>query len=181
MDELSDYVRLSKPENTEINQQLDKTKFNLIIHPKSNGHGREWPVEYFRQLTELLDERVKIFVCGTQKEALGVDIKGDNVVNMFGKMSLKEYISFIAHSDALLASGTGPLHVAGILNVHAIGLFPPMQGIDPQRWHPLGKNVKVFCHDKTGCKDCKKGNRCTCMDKITPQEVASYINSLITK
>lgn len=176
LEQLADFIAF-KPKETDCKYKefLSKDTFNIILHPKSRGSGREWPQEYYQNLINLLDHRFRIFICGREKEMEGVSFQGDNVINLVGKMSLEQYIDFIAHSDMLIACSTGPLHIAAISSIHAVGLYPPKKNIDPQRWYPLGKKVKIFCYDKPNCEQCKKTTSCQCMLKITPQEVAEYI------
>lgn len=179
LEQLADFIAFNPKEtNCKYKEFLTKDKFNIILHPKSRGSGREWPVEYYQNLINLLDNRFRIFICGTQKEMEGISFQGENVINTVGKMSLEEYIDFIAHSDMLIACSTGPLHIAAISNIHAVGLYPPKKNINPQRWCPLGKKVKIFCYDNPACEQCKKTTSCQCMLKITPQEVAEYIFSV---
>lgn len=154
----------------------------VILHPKSNGSAREWGLENFKTLINLLDKtKFRIFVCGTESEGelfrqYLFDNKIDNVYDLSGQLSLEEYISLINDSDFLIAASTGPLHIAAILNKHAIGLFPPIRPMDPGRWRPIGKNVKIFCKEKS-CNICRKDTNCECVKSIPPKDVADYIIS----
>ena len=48
---------------------IDKTKFNLILHPKSKGSAREWGIDNFNKLISLLpQEDYNIFITGTKQE-----------------------------------------------------------------------------------------------------------------
>lgn len=178
-EELFNFIHFIKPKtDSTIKNKLSNTSFNLIIHPKSKGSAREWTMDNYNKMITFLDKDIKIFVCGTENEGKSINIEGENVTILTGTMSLKEYIEFISLSDCLVACSTGPLHLAGILNINAVGLFAPMKSINPQRWQPLGNKVKIFCKDKPLCNDCKKNSPCKCINDITPQEVASYINNL---
>lgn len=161
-------------------------RFKLILHPKSKGSGKEWGLDNFLGLIDLLDEsKFRIFVCGTENEGkmfrdiLFAKPKG-NVYDLSGKLSLTEYVDFISRADAIVAASTGPLHIAAALNCHAIGLFPPIRPMNPERWQPIGKNVKVFCKDGI-CEKCRRTTDCTCMKSISPTAVADYLNSLLKK
>lgn len=162
---------------------IDKTRFNIILHPKSKGSAREWGVDNFNKLIDLLpDDKFKIFVTGVESE--GEAIRHDllepqkhRIVNLTGKLSLEELIMFIKASDGLLAASTGPLHIAAALDKHALGIFSPMKPIHPGRWQPIGKHVKVFVK-KIKCNDCKNTTDCHCIKSITPEEVAEYLLNL---
>jgi ADP-heptose:LPS heptosyltransferase len=161
---------------------IDKEKFNLILHPKSKGSAREWGLENFGKLIEILPpEKYKIFISGTKDEAalMQAEIldKYKDITDLTGKLTLAEFISFIAKADGLIAASTGPLHIAAALNKHAIGIYPPIKPMYPKRWKPIGKNAHYFVKDKI-CNDCRKLNECECMKSITPGEIKEYLENL---
>lgn len=151
---------------------LNKKKFNLIIHPKTNGSSREWELKKFIELIKSLDkERYDFFISGTKKERELLqplfDTVGD-VVTDITEMNLEEFISFIAHSNGIVANSTGPLHVAGALGKYAYGIFPPLLPITPTRFGPLGENAKSFVIEKN-CNDCRNNSmECVCIQKVDP-------------
>lgn len=179
--ELQKYFGLTqiKPLNEKIQSLLDKNRFNLILHPKSKGHGREWGIENFSELIHLLPEsKFKIFVTGTKEEGERIKILAQSpmVTNLTGKLNLHELIAFINQADGFVASGTGPLHLAAALGKKTIGIFPPIRPIHPGRWAPIGKNAHVFVLDKT-CSDCRKTKDCQCIRSILPAEIAQKLIS----
>ncbi|MBC8032544.1 MAG: glycosyltransferase family 9 protein [Chitinophagaceae bacterium] len=159
---------------------LSKDKYNLILHPKSQGNGREWPLENYIELVHLLDlTRYAVFISGTAKERLLLqplfDAVGDLVCDTTGKMNLSEFISFIHACDGMVASSTGPIHLAGALGKDAFGIYPPIRPLHPGRWAPIGPKAQVFVADAP-CGQCKKNSReCHCMEKIS---AASIYNAL---
>lgn len=160
-----------------LQQLIDPTRYNLILHPKSKGSAREWTIDHFCKLVELLpSNRFKIFLCGTanEKEKMGALLNkvNENFTDLCGQLTLSQYIAFIAASDALVAASTGPLHIAAAVGIHAVGIYPPMRPIHPGRWAPIGKDVKVFCIEKQ-CNNCRHTTDCECMKAITPKMVAS--------
>jgi len=186
--DMADYLHFQAPElSPEFAELIDTKRFNLILHPKSKGSAREWGVENFARLIELLpEERFQIFISGTQAEG---DLVRDTLINPYanritdltGKMPLSQFIAFIARCDALIAASTGPLHIASASGVQAIGIYPPMRPIHPGRWMPIGKRVKVFVSDKE-CSLCRKTpDRCQCMQSITPEEVKMFLEEISTK
>jgi len=144
---------------------IDKDKYNLILHPKSQGNGREWGLENFTRLINILNTKLyKIFISGVEKERELLQPifreAGEKVTDITGLMSLDEFMSFIAACDGLVASGTGPIHIAGALGKDAFGIYPPIRPIHPGRWAPLGPKAQVFVVNKS-CTDCK-GNKMAC-------------------
>jgi len=160
---------------------VDNSKYNLILHPKSQGSAREWGLSNFISLIHQLDKRVyHIFVSGTANERALLqplfDAAGNDVTDITGQMNLSEFISFIAHADGLLANSTGPLHIAAALGKDAFGIYPPMRPIHPGRWAPLGAKAKVFVLDKT-CTDCKKmPAQCHCIKEISPLVIKAMLD-----
>ncbi len=159
---------------------LQKDRLNIILHPKSNKSAREWGLQNFADLINLLPrEKYRIFISGTKAEgALMRDWLHqlpEHVVDVTGMMTLKEFISFIYHSNGLIAASTGPLHIAAALGNNALGLYPPMRPIFPQRWAPIGPKAS-FLVGKTDCNKCQEDiSKCECMNQISPKEVASVI------
>ena len=160
---------------------LDDNRFNLLLHPKSRGHGREWGLDNFIALVGMLPlDRFNVFVTGTEAERPLLEplLKAHpSIIDMTGRLSLAEFIHFIAASDGLLASGTGPLHVAAAVGVHAMGIFPPIRPIHPGRWAPIGKHAKVFVQQRS-CATCKDTKDCQCILNVPPQEVYDYLLTL---
>jgi heptosyltransferase-3 len=170
--------------NSLKNPSLDKSK-QIILHPFSRGSGREWPISNFLELAKLLVqsgltpvmagiksdfEQIKAHVAEFPPQTIWAMGEGD----------LNQYIHRIGESAGLVASGTGPLHIASLINIPSIGLFPPRQDIDPTRWgtiNPLGISLvsQKACSKKCSNKDC------ACMANISAQEVLSDIKNLISQ
>jgi heptosyltransferase III len=152
----------------------------LILHPKSKGSAREWGLDNFSRLIEILPEdKYTIYITGTKEEGLQMkqflETHRNRVTDMTGKLTLPELISFINSCDGLVAASTGPLHIAAALGKFTLGLYAPMKPIWPQRWAPIGKNASYLVHDKPGCNDCRNTNDCSCLRQISPEEVAERI------
>jgi heptosyltransferase-3 len=144
-------------------------KFNLIIHPKSHGSGMEWGLEnYARLIKSLPADKFNVIITGSDKEKAllteWIKTLPQTVIDMTGKMSLDELIAFIFNADGLLASGTGPLHIAAAAGINTLGLFPSVRPIHPERWAPLGK--------RAGYLESQTEN----LDSITTNMVSEKIN-----
>lgn len=135
---------------------LSPTKFNLVLHPKSLGSAVDWPVYHFRKLIELLPEdKFNFIISGTAKELPEVEQDILNplkkrVRSVMGKYSLAEFIEFLSCCDGLVAASTGPLHLASILGLHTLGLFPPQRPMNPMRWMQIGARVSFLTFPKRG-------------------------------
>jgi len=166
----------------DMQQLLPSQSFNLILHPKSNGNGREWPIAHYTELAQLLQAQadIRVWVTGSQAEGewlrqnAAALLALSNVNNACGRFNLGELSAFIAQADGLVASGTGPLHMSAALGQATLGLFPPLRPIDPGRWGALGTRAQVLCRSEP-CAGCPGAESCRCMAEITPQQVATVV------
>jgi len=177
MSELYGFTKLKQLQFDAL-KLLDKTKKKIILHPKSKGSAKEWGLNNFSNLIHLLPkDKYQIFVTGTKNDA---DMMKDflsahqDVIDITGKLSLKEFIEFIYHCDALVAASTGPLHIAAALNKKSIGLFTSKRPMHPGRWAPIGKHAIALVFD-VNCKKCLSGIDCNCIEKIEAQQVLNLL------
>jgi heptosyltransferase III len=156
----------------------DPGRFNLVLHPKSRGSAREWGLDNFRQLVDLLPrDRFKIFVTGTAAEGSLVQPLLNEfpfLTDLTGRLSLGELMAFLVRVDALVAASTGPLHLAAALGIGALGIYPPIRPMHPGRWAPLGPHAKVFVKEGD-CETCRKTADCACMRGIGAQLLVDYL------
>ncbi len=159
---------------------IDPNKYNIILHPKSQGSSREWGLENFKQLIFLLNKtRYKIFISGTEAEKMELTPLLSKtcfaITDISGAMPLQQFISFIAACDGLVACSTGPLHIAAASGIDAYGIYPPIKPLHPERWKPLGNKALAFCLDKD-CNNCKNNPaECTCIKSITANKIFNAI------
>jgi heptosyltransferase III len=181
--EIASYYGLKNisPLNHDLSALLDKNKFNLILHPKSKGSAREWPLEnYLALIHKLPEQKFKIFITGTEQEGKLIKeqkpeiFQKQNVCDLTGKCSLPNLISFIHAADGLLACSTGPLHIASALGKFACGIYQPMKPIHPGRWAPIGKKATHLVLNKD-CRDCRQSGKCACIEAISVEEVSQLI------
>jgi heptosyltransferase III len=159
---------------------IDQGRKNIVLHPKSKGSAREWGLENFHRLIQLLPaDDFKIFITGTLAEAgLMKEFLEKNekrITDLTGKLTLEEFIAFLSLVDGIVAASTGPLHIAAALGRQAIGIYPPIHPMHPGRWAPLGVNAKVLVK-ATECEECRKSMDCHCIREIKPEEVSELIN-----
>lgn len=165
---------------------LSKDRYNLILHPKSQGSAREWGLQNFIELIRLLDkDRFNILISGTAKERPLLNELFEHtpleVTDITGLMNLDEFSAFIAEADGLVANSTGPLHIAAALGKDAFGIYPPIRPMHPGRWAPLGPKAQVFVLDKE-CGDCRKDNTaCICISQVSPASVQHALEAAAVK
>lgn len=180
--ELSSYLSSFKvpfidlPET--LNHFIESVQKIVLLHPKSQGSALEWGIENYIELSnQLLSEGYSVIFTGTEKE--GIQFRHlipihSNCYDSTGKLSLSQLIVLISKVQSLVACSTGPLHIAGVLSIRAVGLFSPRKPIHPGRWQPLGPNVKVLVKDDK-CPVCAAKKVCSCIETIS---VASVFGAL---
>lgn len=168
----------------EYSSLIANNKYNIILHPKSQGNAREWPLKHFISLAGMLDNDLyNIFISGTGNERKFIEplfkALGNKVTDLTGKINLPQFISFIHACDGVVTNSTGPLHLAAAVGKDAVGLYPPLRPKHAGRWGPVGARAKVFELQKN-CSNCRSDKEnCACMNAIEPLLVKNYLDSLI--
>jgi ADP-heptose:LPS heptosyltransferase len=181
LNEIPSLYRLGAPPYSGRPRLLHE-QFNLVLHPKSNGNGREWPLRHYAELARLLQNNgnVKVWITGSEREGKWIEenapalLAMPNVTSVCGKFALDELAAFINAADGLIASGTGPVHLSAALGKRTLGLFPPIAPIHPGRWGALGAKAQVLCQPAP-CSGCNDAATCVCMESITPAQVARVV------
>lgn len=163
-------------------KELDEpdARFKLVLHPASNQHGREWPESYYVDLIKSLDpNKFQIFITGSEHEKSRLPqlcaMRQENICNIMGRLTVKDWYSFLLQVDGLIAAGTGPLHMAGAMGTRTLGLFPPQKHIGPMRWQPVGKHVSYLMRNEPcAIKKCSNID-CACMRAIAVSQVKNII------
>lgn len=167
---------VSLPE--ELESYLSNASKKIILHARSQGSAVEWPIEKYGELAlELSSRGYTVFYTGTEQEGEGIRPfipVNEKIIDLTGKLDLEQLILFISKVDALVACSTGPLHIAGVTGIRAIGLFSPRRPIHPGRWMPIGPNTCTLVHDQD-CPDCKKKKQCDCISQISVESVLGEI------
>ena len=186
LDEIGGYYGLTRlaPLASDIAGRIDPHRFNLVLHPKSRGSAREWGLDNFGELIRLLPkDRFNIFITGTAAEGdLVKPLLNEHpgVVDLTGRLSLAELMTFLSRVDGLVAASTGPLHLAAALGINALGIYPPIKPMHPGRWAPIGPKAAVFVKD-TDCEACRKTGDCVCMRSVQPELLIARLLALSAK
>lgn len=184
LDEIPALYGLAAPRDPAVDARLAPGRRHVILHPKSNGNGREWPLDHYTALARELAATpdIHLFVTGSEAEGRLLAQQAPdllalpNVSNLCGALSLDGLVALIGACDGLVASGTGPLHLSAALGRPTLGLFPPIKPIDPARWGALGAQAAVLVAPQP-CAGCADPAVCSCMRAITPQTVAAQVRA----
>jgi lipopolysaccharide heptosyltransferase II len=113
-------------ENIRKISMLDK---KIVIHIGAKKTYRDWGLENFSSLIKLLNQdKYNIFLIGKgeEEEKRGKCLEGLFDLHDFtGKLSIKEILFLIAHSDVYFGADSGPLHLASLTKTPIVALYGP--------------------------------------------------------
>ena len=142
--------------NLRNNSNNLNTKKIVYIHPFTGGSSKTLSVSDFINLCYELNKFCKLkFVLHCDhndyekckiienKMCNLLDVETINPTN-----NLKEMFINISKCDVFISGSTGPLHVAGALNIKTVGFYPAKKSSTSLRWDTINnKNNKLFFED----------------------------------
>ena len=144
------------------------------------GPAKQWPVEYFAQLADLLIKNgYQVWVFGSEKERnLGEEIvKGSSVdaYNLCGKTELVDVIDLITCTEQVVTNDSGLMHVAAALDVKVNVIYGSST---PDYTPPLSDSAEIL-YLRLSCSPCFKRvcpfGHTNCLYQIKPDDVYSRI------
>ncbi len=138
-DELADIRR-------EFLQQyhIDDDRKLVFIHAGSGGSAINLSLQQFAELVRHIDKAARchfVLTAGPGEldtaQALSALIADTSHSVYHSTQGLVAFSKFIAVCDLFLSGSTGPLHIAGALNVHTAAFYPARRSATPLRWQTL--------------------------------------------
>lgn len=103
------------------------------------------------------------------------------VVNLVGKLDLKQMAALVQHCKVFVGCDSGATHVASAMNVPVLCLFSAAN--ESAVWRPWGPKVKVITRhpDCSPCKayECTRTDGYFCMAEIKVEEVVEEVKRLM--
>ena len=149
-----------------------------ILHVASGGSSPRWPIQRFVDFGEWVAQRLttSVVLTGTAQEReqlfsvrdqLGTrGVRTETLMNL----SLPTLAAVLSRASLVVASSTGPGHLAAAVGAPTIGLFPLATGLTEKRWGFKGISVANLSPQSQveGCPDCRQ---CTCLERISLDDV----------
>lgn len=160
---------------------LEEKKF-LVMHVSAGNKYREWGVENWKRLIEIIANKrkdLKVALIGSKKdlsyeENLGFPI----VVSFIGKLNLREVRELIKKSLLFVGPDSGPMHIASTTETPIIALFGPTS---PSVFGPWKKEA-VIIEGFTNCRPCNQ-KKCDynfrCIREIKSETVFEEIERIL--
>ena len=90
-------------------------KKKIVMQVDSKGKSRQW--FFWEELAKMFSDKYEIVFCSDKK------LQFHNGMNLTGKLTLREYTAVISLSELVISCDSSALHIAGVLNKKALGLF----------------------------------------------------------
>lgn len=98
----------------------------VAIAPGAGAAKRRWPITKYIELAQWLKESVSasvVIVGGIEDQQLGRDLQthlGETVVNVTGRLSLRQTFALLKHCDLYVGNDTGPMHLSAAAGVPVV-------------------------------------------------------------
>ncbi|MBI4402281.1 MAG: glycosyltransferase family 9 protein [Nitrospirae bacterium] len=158
-----------------------------VLHPGGFA-ARRWRGEHYWALAHrLVDEGLGVILTGNAaereqfySEAARAEELGKGILDLMGRLSVRELMAVIGASHVVVSGATGPAHVAAALGVATVSLFDPRRNNLPIRWGPLGRGV-VLKPDVPTCEKCiyEACPYWDCLDRITADQVTDRVRQVV--
>lgn len=156
----------------------------VVMHTGASCASKRWPIENFiclgKEILHTFDGRL-VLVGGVEETSASSRIKrelGPRVVDLVGKLSLRETAAVLKLAGTLVSNDSGPVHLAAAVGAHTVSLFGRNQaGLSQLRWRALGEGHWRIQKD-VGCVVCL-AHRCPidfeCLRAIQVKEVHALV------
>lgn len=160
-----------------------KPRILVGLQPGASQAFKQWPIEYFIQMAQVLSKKgAQIVIFGSKEERYLADAINEQVPVCVasGELSLRESAALMGEMNLVITHDTGPMHLALAQKTLMIALFSPTA--HDLCWPYLTEPVPwVYLVVKpVTCSPCI-GHRCKkpyCMERITPKEVLQVVDDL---
>jgi len=144
------YFQFDASEITSLRKSL-KSNHNIpdasrivIIHPGTGGSAINLSIKQYAELIQQLSNLSKIFFIITagpgeidRARELSEKISGIDHILHESKTGIINFCKLISTSDLYISGSTGPLHIAGALDVPTVAFYPSKKSASPVRWQTL--------------------------------------------
>jgi heptosyltransferase II len=184
----------SRPSNLILHSFTQKKKVTsrlLGINPgASYGSSKRWYPKEFANVASQLSKNYDIVIFGGKAEInIAKDIENYliqngvfNYKNLAGKTTLSELIEQISYLDLFVTGDSGPMHIAGGLQIPTVSIFGPTIAEQTSQWR---NHNSIILRKNLPCQPCMK-RTChlkhhDCMKLITSSDALKAIDELNIK
>ena len=157
-------------------QNIEADRKLVFIHAGSGGSAINLSLQQYAELAVLIDEANTVhFVLTAGPEELGIASELSSLMSNIehsvyhSTEGLVNFSKFISTCDLFISGSTGPLHIAGALDVDTVAFYPARRSATPLRWQTINQQQKriYFSPERyTGQNDMQTIDIADCADKI---------------
>jgi ADP-heptose:LPS heptosyltransferase len=167
-----------------------KRGVTIGIHVSAGREVKQWPVERFREVATILQERgaALVFTGSADDRAMVDAVKAplnmSSVLDLTGRVDIPVLAAVIAGLDLLLTVDTGPMHLASATGTPIVAIFGPSV---PARYGPTGPRDRVVRVDLP-CSPCNRirqpparcvGHTPDCLMGVSVAAVLEAVDSVV--
>jgi len=157
---------------------------------KGQINHRAWPTRHWRDLIQLFSQqdKLQLVIIGGEDEQKYMEQLAplpNNTVSLIGKTNLAQLTGVIEHAVAMIATDTGPAHIAGAVNTPVITLIGPTNHRRTAPYVSAQNQVRIVSAN-VHCSPCYHTQRqanCVdnqCMTEINPQMVYTELSKILS-
>jgi heptosyltransferase-3 len=160
----------------------------IHIHPASRWLFKCWPAERTAELIgqlQLSGRRVVLTAAPDERELRWIEAitarLAEPVVNLAGKLSLKDLAALTARAQIFVCVDSAPMHIAAAMQTPTVALFGPSGEAE---WRPWQVAHFVIASDHHSCRPCGLdgcgGSKVSeCLTTLPVNQVLEAINDLL--
>jgi ADP-heptose:LPS heptosyltransferase len=188
------YWPMNSDEKTALRDQLanmlglDAARPWFFLHSGSGGSANNLSIEQYAQLVISIHQQLQqeqralpqwVLTCGPGEEQSVESLHQripDDVESVVYRSTegLAAFAKSIATAQLMVAGSTGPLHVAGALDVPTVGFFPAKRSATPLRWRPCNSEARTLSFSPE-LKGKELSNMATIDVNLCAQRVVSWL------
>ena len=184
---------LTEEENNFGIEKMKDYKNCLLVHGGATRISKRYNAENFAELIEMFYKKIQvpiILIGSNSKEdiefANKMKSKLGNIIteDFTAKLSIRELMSVIKNSYALIGGDSAPLHIANAFDIYSIGIFgdtlPSVYGARGEKAFNIEARKKYCRFLKSfHCEYIKRGCKTVdCLNRLKPEEILPYLISV---
>ena len=158
------------------------------LHPASRWTFKCWPAQKTAELIDRLAARGERIVLTAAPEAVELALvedilkqTGASVLNLAGKLSIKELVAVIARARISVCVDSMPMHVASATGTHVVALFGPSGEVEWGPWQ-VQSEIVTTSHPCRPCGNdgCGGGKVSECLTTLEVPRVFAAVERLLS-
>ena len=161
-------------------------KFNnyVIVHTGSNNSAPNLSKKQYKLIVHLLLKNTNwtVLLTGISEERqfvhdLANNFSKERVKEVVARFSLEDFFSVVRKASLLIASSTGPLHMANAAKIPVLGFFCHAKPHTPTRWGPYDQKEWAITPNLNWPDVCNS-NKCPhggCINKLSDLEITEVL------